>query len=122
MYDVSMSFDEMKALATKCDDITKAEDGEPPGLHIMFPLDEQSRCSALSEFGQRFELTNMADCSLTAGPRGRDREAVRLTVSDVSGNFALITKMVESDVDFMQSDSSFTLMFYIRLDPQEGEP
>lgn len=122
-YDVPMSFDEVAALRDRCDIYSAGLDGEPSGLVLMYPFNKQHDCRSTVPLGQTQNIENAA-CNLVAGPRARHGEALRITKSGISSsNVTLRPTFAQGGFASELSDqtSSYTLMFYIRLDNETSE-
>lgn len=116
LYDVQMSFAEMNALQDRCETLRNGLNGEPSGLILMYPFNKQHKCSSTQPVSRRHDLKNHV-CALVSGPRGRERHALRITLSDIMGDRVLLSPVSsggKSETDANMT-SSFTLMYYLRL-------
>lgn len=122
VYDMPMTYEEMRELKTSCNTIKEALDGQPSGLSLMYPFNDQYKCRSIEPVSQQQGVENH-ECALVTGPRGRESEALRITKSTISGDRVLLSP-VTTNSDFeseLTQTSSFTLMFYIRLRSDQGE-
>ena len=121
VYDMPMSYDEMRELKTGCSAIKESFDGAPSGLVMMHPFNDQHKCRSIEPLGQQQGLENH-ECVLVTGPRYRESEALRITKATMNAAQVLLTPVTtNSDYESELTDtSSFTLMMYIKLRTADG--
>lgn len=123
LYDIPMTFGEMSGLSDRCERFEQAMNGLPSGLTLMYPFTYQHKCWSVEPVSQRYGVENH-DCVLLTGPRGREGEAMRVTLTDIDGDRVLL-RAPSVNPDYtkdLTETSSFTLMFYVRLSTTSGMP
>ena len=118
IYDMPMSFEEVAALSNRCETLTAGVNGRPDGLVLMYPFDKQHYCRSSVPLMQTQSIENTS-CALVEGPRGRCKEALRLVLSTITSDLVKLRPLDDAagvTQVLVDQASSFTLMFYTRLD------
>lgn len=115
LYDIPMTLVEMRALEENCLTLADRVKGTPSGLVLIYPFNRQSACHSTDKKSQLFNV----ECVLSVrGPRNRVGEGLYLSTSAITGNHVLLKHV--SGESSLVNESSFTIMFYIRLDTIKG--
>lgn len=117
LYDVPMSFAEMEELSTKCEKLEMELNGVTDNLVLMLPLNQQSGCYSTVPINRKHHLNTSRCIFSDYGPRRKPYEAVTMNLTEADH---VTIKSLKEDVTslVLDTNSSFTLMFYIKLDTE----